>query len=174
MFRPIAKACPLLTIYGNHDNVELIGALRNTDGSPCWLQDGAKRAYGGLVIAGISGNIAMTKRKPHHKTVEDVEAVISKYSRIGTLDILITHEVPEHPLLSRNDRILGHKTFNKAIGKLKPELYLCGHVHIPSVIVRLDVTTLLCLDSSTRHAEYAVVEYKDGKFTDPEIRKMSE
>ncbi len=98
--------------------------------------------------------------------------MISKYSRIGKLNILITHEVPEHPVLSRNDRILGHKTFNSAMGRLRPELYLCGHVHIPSQIVRFDVTTLLCLDSGTRHAEYATVEYKDGEFASPEIRKM--
>lgn len=174
MFRPITKACHFLTIYGNHDNVELIRALKNSDGSSCWLQDGTRREYKGLVIAGISGNIAMTKRKPHHKTVEDVEAIISKYSRTGKINILITHEVPEHPALSRNDRILGYKTFNSAIGKLKPELYLCGHIHIPSQIVRFDVTTLLCLDSGMRHAEYATTEYEDGEFASPEIRKMSD
>ena len=172
MFQPITKACHFLTIYGNHDNIELIGALRNSDGSPCWLQDGAGREYGGLVIAGISGNVAMAKRKPHHKTVEDVEAIISKYSRARRPNILITHEVPEHPVLSRNDRILGYKAFNDAMERLRPELYLCGHVHIPSQVVRFDVAILLCLDSSTKHAEYATVKYEDGEFADLEIRKM--
>lgn len=76
MFRPITKTCHFLTIYGNHDNVELIKALKNSNGSPCWLQDGASREYRGLVIAGINGNIAIRKRKPHHKTVEDVEAKV--------------------------------------------------------------------------------------------------
>ena len=52
MFQRITKACHFLTIYGNHDNVRLIGALRNSDGSPCWLQDGVRRGYGGLSTAG--------------------------------------------------------------------------------------------------------------------------
>lgn len=174
MFQPITKACHFLTIHGNHDNAELIGALRNSDGSPCWLQDGSRREYEGIAIAGINGNIAMIKRKPHHKTVEEVEAIISKYSLAGRINILMTHEVPEHPALSRNDRTLGNKIFNDAVKRLRPEFYLCGHVHVPSQIVRFDATTLLCLDSSTRHAEYATVEYKDGELATPKIKKMFE
>jgi predicted phosphodiesterase len=63
MFQPIINQTYLLTIYGNHENIELIKNIKNKDGSYCWLQDGIIREYDRLKIAGINGNIAMKKKK---------------------------------------------------------------------------------------------------------------
>jgi len=164
LFYPILENTHLLMIYGNHDNVELMQALRNQDHSLCWLQDGLIRDYEGLKIVGINGNIAKVKSKAHHKTVEDIQQIISQYANLRkAIDVLITHEAPNLELISRNKTTLGYEVFNKAVERLKPKLHLCGHVHNPSQILKLNNTTLLNLDSSTRHKEYAVAECDEGR-----------
>lgn len=162
LFHLILESTCLFTIYGNHDNVELMQTLKNRDGSPCLLQDGLVRNYEGLKLAGISGNIVKIKRKVHHKTVEEVREVISKYAHLReVIDVLITHEAPKHELISRG-KTLGNDALHDATERLRPKLYLCGHVHIPSQILKLNNTTLINLDSSTRHQEYVIAEYEEG------------
>jgi len=138
LFCPILESTYLLTIYGNHDDVELIQTLRNRDGSLCWLQDGLIREYKGLKIAGINGNIAKVKKKAHHKTVDEIREIISKYVHLSkTIDVLITHETPKLEQVSRDKMSLGYEVFNEAVERLKPKLYLCGHVHIPSQMLTI-------------------------------------
>jgi len=170
LFDPVLESVHLLTIYGNHDNVELIQTLRNRSGAPCWLQDGLIRNCEGLKVAGINGNIAQVKRKVHHKTIEDIHGLISKYAYLGKeIDVLITHEAPKLESISRDKVTLGYEVFNEAVEILKPMLHLCGHVHIPSQILKLNSTTLLNLDSSTRHREYVIAGYETGKLYDVKI-----
>jgi Icc-related predicted phosphoesterase len=167
LFLPIVRSTYLLTIYGNHDNVELIQTLRNRDGSLCLLQDGLVRSHENLKIAGINGNIARIKRKIHQKTVEEVREIISKYAQLmKTIDVFVTHEAPMHELISREKTTLGHEIFNEAIQEIKPKVHLCGHVHIPSQILRMNNTSLVNLDSSTRHQEYVLAEYKEKEICD--------
>jgi len=168
-FKPVLEKEYLLTIYGNHDNIELIKNLKNNDGSRCWLEDGLITQYKGLRIAGINGNIARFKRKAHHKTIEEIEGIISNYSG-KKMDVLITHEVLEHELISRG-RMLGYRVINKAIKRINPKLHICGHVHIPSQILKTNETISLNLDSSTKRREYALVEAINGKVGNVKIVK---
>jgi len=168
LFEPILEKTYLLTVYGNHDNIGLIKSLKNEDGSRCWLQDGVIREYNGLRIAGISGNIAELKRKPHHKTEAEIKQIISSYSGKRT-DILITHEAPEHESISRG-RMLGYRVINEAIHKIKPKLHLCGHVHLKSQILNFDETISVNLDSSARRREYCLAEATDGKIRNIKIK----
>ena len=170
LFDPILENVYLLTIYGNHDNIELIQTLRNRNGAPCWLQDGLIRDYEGLKVAGINGNIAQVKRTVHHRTIENVRGLISKYACLSKeIDVLITHEAPKLESISRDKVTLGYEVFNEAVEILKPMLHLCGHVHIPSQILKLNNITLVNLDSSMRHREYVIAGYETGKLYDVKI-----
>jgi Icc-related predicted phosphoesterase len=171
LFNLILERANLLTIHGNHDNLKLIKRLKNVDGSSCWLQDGTIRDINGIRIAGVNGNMAQTKRSPHHKTVEEVNELISQYSKIGHIDMLVAHEAPTHTQLARNGRSLGQEVLAKAIDELEPKLYLCGHIHIESQIIRVNETMLINVDSSMRHQEYATCTYQSGEFGNFQIKK---
>src|SRR5438477_48305 len=42
-----------LSIWGNHDDREQLARLRNRDGTPVLLEEGAVREFGGIAVAGI-------------------------------------------------------------------------------------------------------------------------
>lgn len=169
MFKHVSEQRYFLTIYWNHDNTILIKNLRNRNGSPCWLPDGKIREWQGLRIAAVNGNIALRKRKPHHHTADEVEQLIEVYATKGGIDILVTHEAPELPL----HESLGNSVLNKAVEILKPKIYLCGHIHVPSQIIDLNRTLLVSLDSSVRNRDYATVEVDRERFRDVQIKKFS-
>jgi len=169
LFQKIVEETHLLTVYGNHDDIGVIKYIVNKDGSKCWLEDDYIRQYKGLRIAGINGNIAKIKRKVHHKTVEEIQEIISNYAE-KKIDVLITHEAPEHELITR-EKMLGYPVINEAIERIKPKLHLCGHVHIPSQILRINDNLSINLDSSIERKEYALAESKNGKISDVKIVK---
>jgi len=170
MFDPIIKSVHLLTIYGNHDDIALVQNLRNADGSSCWLRDGEVLELSGLRIAGINGNIAWKRKKSHHKTVEQVKSIIKTYAQ-EKIDFIVAHEAPKHPSLLKNEQELGFEIFNEVVEELRPKLYLCGHAHVPSQILKIGETLLVNLDTSAKRCEYAIVEYLDEKFGAPQIKK---
>jgi len=99
MSQPILEKIKLSTIYGNHDDLKLIKSLKNYDGSDCWLQDGIIRELDDISIGGISGNIVERKRKPYHKTIDEVKEIIYRYAQSGKVDIflvtqLVTDQLP--------------------------------------------------------------------------------
>jgi len=167
MFRPISKQSYFLTIYGNHDNVDLVKSLRNKDDSSCWLSDNI-REWQGLRIAAVNGNIAIRKRKAHHHIIEEVERLVEGYARSGRIDIVVTHEAPQHPLLKSS----GCDVLNRALEILRPRIYLCGHIHIPSQTIGVGGTILVNLDSSMKNSNYATVEFDKGIFRDVQIKKL--
>jgi len=136
MFGPICKQACFLTIYGNHDNIGLIKSLWNENGTLCWLSDGNIIEWESLRIAAINGNIVLRKRKPHHRTPEEVEQLIEAYAAIGRMDMPVTHEAPKHHLL----KSIGYEVLSKAMEVLKPKSYLCGHIHFPSQIIEVGGT----------------------------------
>jgi hypothetical protein len=50
-FQPFLERQPVLTTFGNHDNLELLPTLDNRDGSPILLENGTAREIAGLRIA---------------------------------------------------------------------------------------------------------------------------
>src|SRR5437870_2068714 len=59
--QPVLDRVPVLTVYGNHDDRELLARLFNRDGTPMLLGQGEARAFAGLTVAGISGIWAKTR-----------------------------------------------------------------------------------------------------------------
>jgi len=93
-FAKFLALCPVLTVFGNHDSLELLASLRNQDGSPVLLAQGVVRVINDLRVAGISGIWAKSHRLPHYVTDDDVKEWSSQIALRGPIDILLTHACP--------------------------------------------------------------------------------
>jgi uncharacterized protein len=122
---------PILTIFGNHDDLPLLGSLRNRDGSAVLFGQGERREFAGLAIAGVSGIWAKSHRLPHYVTDEDVAAWAAALAAGLPVDILLTHGCP----LGVADRTPsgrpgGQRCFLDLLKSVRPVVALCGHLHV--------------------------------------------
>lgn len=130
-FQSVLSQVPVLTVYGNHDDVNLLSALRNTDGSLVLLPTGHICQRDGLIFAGISGIWAKSHRKPYYITDEDTAHIAAELAGKG-VDVLMSHGCP----IGLADAIPGgrhggQRSFLNAFHVISPRLYLCGHLHVP-------------------------------------------
>ena len=93
----VLKKCKFYTIYGNHDNVEVL------EKSGILLKDGELINVNGVKIVGINGIISIwtpvkggVPRKAPHVFLDIAKKVHEKYG--NSIDILIIHEVPNLPI----------------------------------------------------------------------------
>jgi len=129
-FRALPADVPVLTVYGNHDDIDFLSAAANNDGSPILMSPGEVRERDGLRFAGISGIWAKSHRKPYYVTDDDVAQIASGLAGRG-VDVLVSHgcaigladTVP-------GGRHGGHRCFLNAFQVIAPRLYLCGHLHV--------------------------------------------
>lgn len=134
---------PVLTVSGNHDPLAALAAWRNRDGTPVLLADGEVRRIlipvpGGdatpspvLTVAGISGIWAKSNRLPHYITDDQVARAAERAAAAApALDLLLTHGCASG-LADRTPRGTsgGQHCFLAAFHRLRPRLYLCGHLH---------------------------------------------
>ncbi len=122
---------PVLSTFGNHDPMEILGGLLNADGSPVLLEQGRVRTLGPLRLAAIGGIWAKSHRKPFYVTDEDVLGLADRIARRGPLDLLLTHGCP----LGMADRTPGgqhggQRCFLEANKRIAPRVHLCGHLHV--------------------------------------------
>lgn len=127
----ILAIAPVLTVYGNHDDLELLSSTMNVDGSPILLSPGEVRGIAGLRFAGISGIWAKSHRKPHYITDEDVAHQAALIAGRG-VDVLLTHGCP----IGLADAVPGgrrggQRCFLNAYHAIIPRVHLCGHLHFP-------------------------------------------
>ena len=128
-FDRITARTYLLTVFGNHDDLELLHRLRNRDGSPVLLGRGEVREVLGLRIAGIGGIWAKSHRKPWYITDEEVAEIADSLKGKG-VDILITHGCPAGLAdLTPTGRHGGQRCFLQAFKLISPKVHLCGHLH---------------------------------------------
>lgn len=132
-FARLTSRTYLLTVFGNHDDLDLLSNVRNRDGSPVLLGRGEVREVMGLKMAGISGIWAKSHRKPWYITDEDV-AQISDSLRGRDIDILITHGCPVGLAdLTPSGKHGGQRCFLDAFKTISPKVHLCGHLHRKSL-----------------------------------------
>ena len=130
-FAEFLAICPVLTVFGNHDALELLASLRNQDGSPVLLAQGEVRAFGDVRIAGISGIWAKSHRLPHYVTDADVSQWAGQIARTGPIDVLLTHACPSGLAdLTPTGRHGGQRCFLDAFRTIAPRIHLCGHLHV--------------------------------------------
>lgn len=125
----IVERVHTLTVYGNHDDIELLSGLTNRDGSSILLRSGEIRDVGGIRVAGISGIWARSHRQLYYVTDEDVYQIATSLSA-GCVDVLLSHGcavglVDDTPSGRRG----GQRCFLDAFHIIGPRIYLCGHLH---------------------------------------------
>lgn len=122
----------VLSVFGNHDDPELLASLRNGDGTPILLGQGeVRRDFCGLVVAGVSGIWAKSHRLPHYVTDDDVAGWASALAAGPPVDLLLTHGCP----LGVADRTPsgrpgGQRCFLDLLKAVRPRVHLCGHLHV--------------------------------------------
>ena len=127
----LLEVVPIYTTFGNHDPLELLGRLRNRDGTAVLLEQGRVHEYGGLRLAAIGGIWAKSHAKPHYVTDADVAAAAAQIARAGSVDILLTHACPIGLAdLTPSGCHGGQRCFLDAFKVISPRLHLCGHLHV--------------------------------------------
>jgi uncharacterized protein len=127
----ILAQSPMLSVYGNHDDLDLLSPARNRDGTPVLLAPGEVREREGLRFAGISGIWAMSHRKPYYVTDEDVERLTDELAD-RRVDVLLSHGCPAGLADTMPPgRHGGQRCFLNAFHTIRPRLYICGHLHVP-------------------------------------------
>lgn len=158
---------PVLTVYGNHDDLPGLAALRNRDGSAVLLGQGERYAdFLGVSVAGVSGIWAKSHRLPHYVTDEDVAAYGESIVAGGNVEILLTHGCP----LGVADRTPfgrpgGQRCFLDLLKRVRPHLHLCGHLHVAQRRDLADPPCAVLNTGSLRNGHYVVVTKEDGGLT---------
>ena len=159
----VLKRCKFYTIYGNHDNVEV---LEKTN---ILLKDGEVININGLNIVGINGIISLwtpvkgsVPRKPPHVFLDIAKKVYEKYG--NSIDILLIHEVPNLPIYRGVLQMDWTKDVVREVVEIvKPKVCLNGHVHrIPYTYYKWKGIHYLRVESSQFQKCYAII-YWDKK-----------
>ena len=93
-FEDLLQLVPVYTTFGNHDPLEMLARLKNSDGSPVLIGQGLVQEFAGLRLAAIGGIWAKSHAKPHYVTDDDVAQAAARIARTGPVDILLTHGCP--------------------------------------------------------------------------------
>jgi len=161
-FTPILERAYTLTLFGNHDHLELLPQLKNQDGSPILLRNGEIRETHGLRITGISGIWAKSHRMPYYVTDEEVLG-IAESLKGKTIDVFLTHGCPVGLAdLTPTNTHGGQRCFLEAFKLIRPRLYLCGHLHRGSSR-QLKDGGLIVNVGYTRQGDYALFRIEPGK-----------
>ncbi len=161
-FNSILALTRIYSIYGNHDNLPALRALRNADGTSVLLEDKVVN-INGLRIAGICGIIAerrrMKKGVPRKRPEEYVEAAM-KIARRGGVDILLIHETPP---FSEYRRVMHFRESLQAVVEaieiIRPKLVLNGHLHFsPYTLIKREDYLYLRIISSQKMKHYALLD----------------
>ncbi len=166
-FRELLERVRVWSIYGNHENMEILKRMCNALGDRCepvLFEDGEVREFGGLRFGAINGVIALRRREKRGVPRKSLEEFVEIAKRLrGRIDVLLIHESPKLPLpeysfMAEDGRA---QAVEAAIREAMPRIVFCGHLHIekPYTIHRLDFGALYVrIDSSQRHRCYAVLD----------------
>ena len=156
---------PILTVFGNHDDLPLLGTLTNTsDHSPILLGQGERRAdFCGISVGGVSGIWAKSHRLPHYVTDEDVAEWGSGLASGLPVDVLLTHGCP----LGVADRTPsgrpgGQRCFLDLLKAVRPQVHFCGHLHVAQRRDLSDPPAAVLNTGSLGNGHYVVLEKNNG------------
>lgn len=176
-FRNLVHKVPVLTIFGNHENLEALQSVSNPllNGTGILMPDftpiDLKEKFG-FTILGVSGIWSGKKRRkkgiPRKKGKEFLDLAIEFYERYSPepfeIDILVVHDVPDIPEYRGKINLhAGTSLVKEMIELFKPKLVLNGHVHLSEyTFTRLEYGGYyLRVDSSKKHRGFAVIDWSD-------------
>ncbi len=174
----ITQKVPLLTIYGNHENMPALLTVKNPllRNMKVLLPDyrivDLSEEFG-FKIVGVSGIWSGKRRSrrgvPRKKGDEFITRAREFYEKYHLekfdIDILLIHDVPNIPEYSRMITMhAGTVQVREMIELFKPKLVLNGHVHISEyTFAMLDYGGYyLRVDSSKKHRGFAVIHWDDN------------
>ncbi len=160
-FLELTAKVPVLTIYGNHENLDVLTNVFNVKlNRPILIRDGEVVNFNGIKISGINGIVNLSgkpKARVPRKKPEEYLRVAMRIPK--NIDILILHEVPN--LQEYKGKItysVGAEVAYEAIMLIKPRIVLNGHLHISHyTATRIDSILYLRVDSSQSSRCYAVI-----------------
>lgn len=163
-FEDIISSVHVLTVFGNHDDIDLLRFLKNRDGSPILLENGVMREVMDVRFGGISGIWAKSHRNPWYITDDEIKSM-GRFLKADLVDILLTHGcalgicdwVP-------GGRHGGHRSFLDAILTIKPKAAFCGHLHRQQVRTFAD-GRIAANVGHTALGDYIVIERHNGSWT---------
>jgi Icc-related predicted phosphoesterase len=168
----LLKRTTVPTIYGNHENMDVLRSLYNVESGgylSALMEDGRVYEVGGLRVAGINGIVAPSgrpKRGVPRKKPEDYLAVAEQHARQKPMDVLLMHETPFLPsLFPFMSRSVGAMAALRAVEIVKPRLVVNGHMHSQryGMYDFLFGTRYMFIDSSQQHRCYAVLYPKEDR-----------
>ncbi len=83
----LAGRVRVFAIYGNHDNIQLLSGVVNSDGRKALIEDGGIRVIGGLRFGFVSGIVSETKPMKQgvpRKTAREYVQAASRFSNVKT------------------------------------------------------------------------------------------
>ena len=162
-FDAITERVFTLTVFGNHDYLDLLPLVRNPDGCPILLENGLARPYRQVKVGGINGIWAKSKKRLWYINDDEVADAARRLQPSG-IDILITHGCPIGmadltPIGTRG----GQRCFTEAFRAVNPKVHLCGHLHRKSHYVTKDEKVVINI-GFTKEGDYAVLESERNQF----------
>lgn len=156
-FQAILERTLVYSVYGNHDDMDLLQVLRNRDRSPVLLPHGESVEVEGVRLAGISGIWAKSHKKPYYITDEEVLSIAQRLKG-KNVTVLVTHGCPigladETPKGTHG----GQRCFLDAFKIVNPKVHLCGHLHKPQ-LRQLKSGQIVLNVGTTALGDYAVLE----------------
>jgi uncharacterized protein len=162
----LMEAAPVYTTFGNHDPIELLTRLSNSDGTAVLLPQGEVREVSGLRIAAIGGIWAKSHKKDCYVTDADVAEAADRIARGGPVEILLTHGCPIGMAdFTPTGKHGGQRCFLKAFQTIEPRLHVCGHLHLAQERVLKDGRKVINV-GPTPEGSIVVVEF------DPKTRSL--
>ena len=174
---------PLYWIKGNNEDFDRIAAWEAGEPQPPnlhYIRNGTAATVGPLTVAGLGGTFAPTWfeataadlpvlrksaafEKRDDKRRHFVRAEVDACTRLGGVDILMTHEAARPFILADEPRPgakprrrdAGKPAINALLAALQPRLHLCGHHHRFSETMREGVPSV-CIDRINR--SYLLIE----------------
>lgn len=155
---------PTFSVFGNHDHLEAFGSWLNRDGAPVLLLNGEPRQVGPVRIGGISGIWAKSHRQPFYILDEEVAAAADRLAASGPLDLLLTHGCPSGVAdLTPQNRHGGQRCFLLAFQKIRPRVYLTGHLHRAQQHVTRDGLIVRNI-GQTPKGDATLLTWRDGEW----------
>ncbi len=149
--RSVIDRVPVYTTFGNHDPVELLGRLRNHDGSNVLMPQGAVVSAAGLRFAAIGGIWAKSHARPYYVTDVDVDQAARVIAAAGPVDVLLTHGCPIGMAdRTPSGRPAGQRCFLLAFQTIQPQVHLCGHLHLAQEHILKDGRKVLNVGQCSR------------------------
>lgn len=159
-FLRITSKVPLITVHGNHENMNALSKAVNPllYNRQVLLRDCELIKFGSFTVTGVNGIISKKKMK---KGVPRIKAsyVEKLPEQCPAATFFLTHEVPAIKILAEKIRLTPYtKLVVETFRKLNVDLILGGHLHIDEyTFYKNGEFTYLRVDSSQNHRTYAII-----------------